>query len=408
MYGYINFDFESEYAPFLGNDTGYNILTLFRLWNMAEYYFPSVNITDTKWSEVLTDYIPKFLSTESVKWMTAELVTELSDTHSMMSKNPVHYGGRLPVELGFVEDKLIVTDNRKYLADGEKPVFELGDEIVSIDGHSPDYFVERTRRYIAASNESVLLRDAAKLASYANGEVSIVVIRKGQQRELDVSTIFWEESRNRYAQWMEDKTYYELLNDSIGYLYPAKFKNADGATIMEEFAETKAIIIDMRCYPSDFMPFEFIGRYFVPETIQHVIFTRAVEKLPGYFVEFTQSMGFKNGDYYKGKIIVLVNERTQSQAEYTTMAFQAAPNTIVVGSRTAGADGNVVALPLPGGVSTMFSGLGVFYPDGTNTQRVGVRIDHYVEPTIEGIKAGRDEVLEKALEIIEHEQFPLK
>jgi hypothetical protein len=48
----------------------------------------------------------------------------------------------------------------------------------------------------------------------------------------------------------------------------------------------------------------------------------------------------------------------------------------------------------------MFSGLGVFYPDGTNTQRVGVRIDHYVTPTIEGIRTGRDELLEKAIELI--------
>jgi C-terminal processing protease CtpA/Prc len=83
------------------------------------------------------------------------------------------------------------------------------------------------------------------------------------------------------------------------------------------------------------------------------------------------------------------------------MAFQAVPDCVVVGSQTAGADGNVVVLHLPGGVRTWFSGLGVFYPDGTNTQRTGVRIDHYMTPTIEGIKAGRDELLEKALEIID-------
>lgn len=48
----------------------------------------------------------------------------------------------------------------------------------------------------------------------------------------------------------------------------------------------------------------------------------------------------------------------------------------------------------------MISGIGVFYPDGGQTQRVGVRIDEIVEPTIEGVKAGRDEVLERAIEII--------
>ena len=400
--GYVSFDAESTDAPFLGNDTGYNLLTLFRLWNMAEYYFPSVNITNKTWSEVLPEYIPKFLATGSVKWTTAELIAELSDTHSTMSNNPIyHFGSRLPVELGFVEGKLIVTDNRKYLAEGEEPVFELGDEIVTIDGHSPQYFVEHTRRYRSASNENALLREAAQLACHTNGNVPVVVMREGRLMEYDIATITWQKYNNKYSEWLKDKTYYKLVdNGSVGYLYPGKFKNADGVEIMTKFAATKAIIIDMRCYPSDFMPFRFVGRYFVPQRIGHVIFTKPVAGLPGYYVEDPASLGFKNDDYYKGKVVVLVNEQTQSSAEYQTMAFQAVPDCVVVGSQTAGADGNVVRIPLPRNVSTLFSGLGVFYPNGTNTQRAGVRIDHYIEPTIEGIRAGRDEVLEKALEII--------
>ncbi len=400
--GYVSFDAESTDAPFLGNDTGYNLLTLFRLWNMAEYYFPSVNITNKTWSEVLPEYIPKFLATGSVKWTTAELIAELSDTHSTMSNNPIyHFGSRLPVELGFVEGKLIVTDNRKYLAEGEEPVFELGDEIVTIDGHSPQYFVEHTRRYRSASNENALLREAAQLACHvANEKTRVEVMREGIHEELEAGAIGTREFSDRHNNWQESKTYYELLNDSVGYLYPGKFKNADGADIMERLKNTKAIIIDFRCYPSDFMPFEFVGRYFVPDKIQHVIFTKPVGKLPGYFMEEPESLGFKNDDHYKGKVVVLVNEQTQSSAEYQTMAFQATPNCIVIGSQTAGADGNVVRIPLPRNVSTLFSGIGVYYPNGTNTQRVGVRIDHYVTQTVEGIKAGRDEVLEKALEII--------
>lgn len=43
------------------------------------------------------------------------------------------------------------------------------------------------------------------------------------------------------------------------------------------------------------------------------------------------------------------------------------------------------------------SGLGVFYPDGSPTQRIGIVPDVVVSPTIEGIRSGRDEVLEAAL-----------
>ena len=42
---------------------------------------------------------------------------------------------------------------------------------------------------------------------------------------------------------------------------------------------------------------------------------------------------------------------------------------------------------------------GIVYPDGTESQRNGVKIDIEVKPTINGLRAGRDEVLEKALEI---------
>jgi len=70
----------------------------------------------------------------------------------------------------------------------------------------------------------------------------------------------------------------------------------------------------------------------------------------------------------------------------------------VVGSQTAGADGNVSNIPLPGGQRAMFSGIGVFYPDGKPTQRVGIVPDVEVHATIAGLRAGRDEVLEAAVQ----------
>ena len=66
------------------------------------------------------------------------------------------------------------------------------------------------------------------------------------------------------------------------------------------------------------------------------------------------------------------------------MAFRQAPNAIVIGSTTAGADGNVSGFALPGGLTTQFSGIGVQYPDGKETQRIGIVPDIFVERTVEG------------------------
>jgi len=82
------------------------------------------------------------------------------------------------------------------------------------------------------------------------------------------------------------------------------------------------------------------------------------------------------------------------------MAFQSSANVTVIGSTTAGADGNVSPIILPGYIPTIISGIGILYPDGTETQRKGVKIDIEVKPTLAGIKAGVDEPLEKAKSLI--------
>jgi C-terminal processing protease CtpA/Prc len=100
---------------------------------------------------------------------------------------------------------------------------------------------------------------------------------------------------------------------------------------------------------------------------------------------------------YTGRVVILVDETSISQPEFTAMALRAAPGAMVVGSTTAGADGNVSVVPLPGGLTTNITGIGVFYPDRSPTQRIGILPDLEVRPTIAGIRDGRDEVLEAAV-----------
>ena len=96
----------------------------------------------------------------------------------------------------------------------------------------------------------------------------------------------------------------------------------------------------------------------------------------------------------------MVDEGTQSHGEYMAMRYRCAPNSIILGCTTAGADGGVVRLALPGGIYVPVGIQGVYYPDGRETQRIGIVPDIWMEPTIKGIWEGRDEVLEKAIELI--------
>ena len=176
-------------------------------------------------------------------------------------------------------------------------------------------------------------------------------------------------------------------------------KNEDVAKIRQSFIDTKGIVIDIRNYPSSHVPFK-LGSYFVSKRTPFVIFTAGNINNPGEFTFTSPYVIPSTGKTYQGKLIVLVNEVAISNAEFQAMAFKAGNNTTIIGSTTAGADGNVSGIMLPGGLRTAISGIGVYYPDGTQTQRVGIVPDIWVEPTIEGIRQGRDELLEKAIEII--------
>jgi C-terminal processing protease CtpA/Prc len=98
---------------------------------------------------------------------------------------------------------------------------------------------------------------------------------------------------------------------------------------------------------------------------------------------------------------MLIDERAISQAEHSGLFYRAANGTVFIGSPTQGADGDVTNFMAPGGIRIAFTGLDVRWPDGRQLQRVGLVPDIEVHPTITGIQAGRDEVLERALAYIE-------
>jgi C-terminal processing protease CtpA/Prc len=188
---------------------------------------------------------------------------------------------------------------------------------------------------------------------------------------------------------------FRLLSEQVAYLKLSSVKAGDCARYVKAAAGTKGFIADIRNYPSEFVVFA-LGSLLVSRETEFARFTMGDLSNPGAF-HWTEPVSLSPGvPHYSGKVVVLMDETSQSQAEYTSMAFRAAGAT-VVGSTTAGADGNVSGLDLPGGLRTMISGIGVFYPNKKPTQRIGIIPDVEVRPTIVGIRAGRDEVLEAAL-----------
>ena len=96
-----------------------------------------------------------------------------------------------------------------------------------------------------------------------------------------------------------------------------------------------------------------------------------------------------------------MNEESVSASEFHVMILRGGENVTVMGSNSHGTDGNTVFLPLPNKNVIRFTGLGVYIPEMGQTQRIGLSPDIEVYPTIEGIKEGRDELMEAAVAYIQ-------
>ena len=252
--------------------------------------------------------------------------------------------------------------------------------------------------YYADSNDAARERDlAANLTRGACGPASVEITRSGHTVQVTAPRTLEKLPSVTHDQPGDT---FRILSPEVGYIKLSSIKAADLPDYFEKAKNTKGLIVDIRNYPSNFMPFA-LGAYFATKPTAFVSFTFADFANPGAF-HFGDGPTIRPGPvHYGGRIVILVDEITQSQAEYTAMALRAMPNAVVVGSTTAGADGNVSSIPLPGQLRTMISGLGVFYLDHRPTQRVGIVPDVVVRPTIQGVADGRDEVLETAMHLIE-------
>lgn len=403
-----DFTNENPYPNMPYPDSGFRLLSLYRYWNMIQYFFPNRHLTDKDWNTALKEYIPLFINAENeleYELAAVQLIGEVNDTHANLwgggDKIAELRGNNFaPFKAEFIENKFVVTDhyNREFLDNAK---LEIGDIITHINGKTVESIIDSLKIYYPSSNEVSMLRDiSVDLLRSTQKTINLKYISDTQSKEQEV-TLYEKEQliMYRFYKVNKDEKCFKMLDGNIGYITLANIKEEDISEIRKSFQDTKGIIIDIRNYPSTFVPFS-LGSYFLSEATAFVKFTIGNPDNPG---EFTFIEGPRipcRKDHYTGKLVVLVNEKSQSQAEYTAMAFRAAKNSTIVGSTTAGADGNVSVIFLPGNLRTMISGIGIYYPDGTETQRIGIVPDVIVKPTIEGIKKGKDEVLEKAIEII--------
>ena len=406
--GSPNFDNEKRYQDMQYPDVGFRLLALYRYWNIIHYYFPSKHLTDNNWNGVLKQYIAKFVAAKdelAYEQAVAQLIAEIDDTHAtvnMANALEAWKGSNYPpVTLRLIAGKLIVTGYYNQ-ALKQQSGLKIRDVISKINGVAIDDIVSSKQSYYSASNRAVLLKDIAYDILRANSKtIALTYIRDKQEIKHSLG-LYDYKALNMWAWYRgaKDGKAFELLANNIGFINLRHLQSDDITALKKRLINTKGIIIDMRKYPGSFS-WNSLGAFFTSKATEIAKVTQVNLNNPGEVVFFAElDLTDNESITYRNKVVVLVNEFTQSAAEYYAMAIQAGNNTTVIGSTTAGADGEVSRIYLPGNIATFISGMGIYYPDGRQTQRIGIIPDIEVIPTVAGIKAGRDELLERAISFI--------
>lgn len=381
------------------------LLSLFRFWNVIHYFYPYKEIMDQDWDTVLPDMIPRFIEVDKqldYALAVRELTARIDDSHAFLVSSQLdsEYWGILfpPFTSKTVDHRITISNLLQPQTDG----LRVGDVVLEIDGKTIHELRDRHRKHIAASNPASFERN---LNSYIfrgiGSEMKLTVERDGRQLSLSLARV----SSEKFYSLLEAAQagpMYSWLDNDIGYVHMGRLTGDAVDPMMSELMTAKAIIFDIRNYPNGTL-YNLANRL-NPKSVPFVRIYRPDFMRPGFFFDdglLYCGPAAETGNHYQGKVVLLFNEDTQSHAEFTCMALQTAPDVVSIGSQTAGADGNVTTISLPGGLKAYFTGMGIYYPDGRETQRIGIVPDIEITPTVSGIRNGVDEVLERAVRYIE-------
>jgi len=389
-------------------DAGHRVLAAVQIWGVFHYFFPYKDLMGEDWDAVLREFIPRMEAADQdsqYHWAVAEMVSHVHDSH--VTINPFFHkilsGAPPPVYARWIEGSPVIAGF--YADSARQSGIAVGDVVLKVDGQDANARMDGIVKYISASTPQALMwKVMERFMNGPDNSTAALTLRdgSGQAKEVKVTR-----SRGYWSGRFEQRSgeIVKLLPGNIGYADLDRLRISMVDAMFEQFKDTKAIIFDMRGYPHDTAS-DIASRLTEKEHVPAARFEEPIVEHPSRRGEeplrrsFLKFIPLSDKPHYKGKTVMLINELAGSQAEGTGLFFEAANGTKFIGSPTSGANGDLTNFTAPGRISITFSGHGVRHADGRQLQRVGLLPDIEVKPTIQGIREGRDEVLERAIEYL--------
>lgn len=379
------------------------LLGLFRFWNSVNYFYPYKYLIGNDWENVLKESIPEFVGANTAleyNHAIRKLIAKVNDNH-VYAKSDVlssFYGKNwLPFYIKTIEGKSVIY---KLVSDSLGKVYGIkkGDVILSINGETIASIQDSLKDYISVSNQITALEKTNHYMSRFKDSSILVKFQRGDtifervigENAQPYYTIFYDnENKTRAAK---------QIDSNIHYVNLSLVKPEEVDSLFSSLINSDILILDLR-RNCEFILYDVCG-YLLSNSKDFYSTMTPDYNFPGFFRINTGRKLEPNNNckHFDGTLILLINERTQSIGEFTTMALQQYHNTVLIGSSTAGADGNVTYIYLPGGIRINITGLGIYYPDFGQTQRIGIKPEIYLLPTLKGLLHYNDEVLEKLMD----------
>jgi len=242
-----DFTNEIEYDGFNWKDENLRLLSLFRYWNMVEYFFPAKYQTDTNWNTVLNQMIPKFLYPKSetdFHLAMSELAVSIDDSHVKLNTDKTYlYFGHyyFPVTFKVIDNKALVTgiynDSLAMIND-----LKIGDIITKADDQTIETIFKNEEKYISGSNISRKKLNASfYVLNGTTDSLKVEITRDDKTTTKFIKRYLYQDFKYKNKDKFET---YKILEGNIGYVNIGKVD--DFSETMKALITTKAIIFDIR------------------------------------------------------------------------------------------------------------------------------------------------------------------
>ena len=362
-------------------------------WNVFQHFYPYFDVAPTDWDAELTRALESARTdeTEADFLLTLRRLTAaLHDGHAGVNHGALDAGlGHLPLSFAWVEGRVVVTAS-------DVPAVQPGDILVSTDGVPAAEALAEKEALISGSPQ---WRRYRALLAIGRGEMStpvqLVLERDGTPSEVSL------ERQSQMPPAEERPPQIGELEPGIWYVNLDAAPWPDIQENLDAIASAEGVVFDLRGYPK--------GNH---EVISHLLTepdtSSAWMRIPQVIYPDFELVTWEHASWgmmpeephIQGKVAFITDGRAISYAESFMGFIESYRLAEIVGQPTAGTNGNVNPFRVPGGYRVRFTGMLVVKHDGSQHHLIGIQPTVPAERTREGVREGRDELLERALELV--------